>query len=233
MNKEIEHLNWDSNLFGYKVGKISLKIDEDENKINFPGNSKAFKLIYIFSEKALDEEFCRTNNASLVDIKVELVKILDHKTLIDAASTNIIQLSSLNNALLDLVFQSGTYSRFKIDSKFVANEFEKLYQIWIENSLKSENTLVFGYIINNELLGFQTLLLNDKEAEIGLIAVDANNRGTMIGKKMLNFACNSAIEKGIHHIKVSTQKHNEMAMNFYLKNGFVVVKNTYIYHIWQ
>lgn len=46
----IKFLNWDSEVFGYKVGKIILNSNENHQEVmSFLNQNKLFKLIYIIS----------------------------------------------------------------------------------------------------------------------------------------------------------------------------------------
>ncbi len=125
------------------------------------------------------------------------------------------------------------YSRFKIDPYFRNNEFERLYTEWIEKSV--ERRLANEVLIYNEgdeLLGFITLALREKTGSIGLIAVDENQRGKAIGKKLIRAALAYFKDHKITTVEVVTQKANYAACRFYESCGFKIKSIVNIYHLW-
>ena len=230
---EIQVLDWDTNFFGYKVGKISLINNEIVDFIDFQKND--FELIYLFSEFNIDENLLKKTQAKLQDIKIELTKDLDLKNnyLEQNGNVQLKEITKFSEELYHLVLESGAHSRFKLDKHFVNNEFDLLYKAWIQNSLNDTNAKVIGAYINNELLGFVSLSLKSGIADIGLIAVHEKARGNHIGKKLLESAFMYAIQNQSNSITVVTQEFNKQAMLFYMNNGFVINKKTFIYHLWK
>lgn len=230
---KIQVLDWDTNFFGYKVGKISLINNEIVDFIDFQKND--FELIYLFSEFNIDENLLKKTQAKLQDIKIELTKDLDLKNnyLEQNGNVQLKEITKFSEELYHLVLESGAHSRFKLDKHFVNNEFDLLYKAWIQNSLNDTNAKVIGAYINNELLGFVSLSLKSGIADIGLIAVHEKARGNHIGKKLLESAFMYAIQNQSNSITVVTQEFNKQAMLFYMNNGFVINKKTFIYHLWK
>ena len=217
----IEELAWDSNFFGYRIGKVEV------NKVNSFDLKKlkkaSFDLIYIFSKIKLPNEF----DSLLVDEKITFQKITFEKT-----KNKKIKIFDKNIhsylELLDLAFQSGHESRFLKDSFFGIDAFKKLYKKWVDNSFKSKNCKVLVYLYQNKIVGFVIYKKLDDLNIIELIAVDHQYRGKNIGKELIN-----AVEfyTGPNQmLKVATQKVNIGACNFYKKNNFKKCKLSYIYH---
>jgi len=230
---EVQHLDWDTNFFGYEVGKIMLAEHTSIN--NLMVNHDHYELVYLFSEEALNSDDCKNIGADLVDIKIEFIKSpqAPKNILIHDNQIKIKKAGQLSDDLLQLVYESGIYSRFKLDNHFVNNEFEKLYKAWIEKSFSDEHAEVLGAYNNQELVGFVSLGLKFEIANIGLIAVKENARGMHIGKKLLEAANEYAIAHHSKYLTVVTQENNIQAMHFYQKNGFTIDKKTYIYHLWK
>jgi ribosomal protein S18 acetylase RimI-like enzyme len=132
-----------------------------------------------------------------------------------------------------LALQSGLYSRFKVDPNFKNNEFGKLYEQWIVNSVKkitaSECLVYFDGEVEK---GFITLAIKEDTGSIGLIAVDEMERGKSIGRKLLNASFDYFSKRNIDRVEVVTQKANESACVFYEKLGFEVKNIINIYHLW-
>ncbi|MDH7445052.1 GNAT family N-acetyltransferase [Aquimarina sp. 2201CG14-23] len=221
-NEEIEFLEWDSNFFNIRVGRVysSLK------KIDLTKVSN-FDLIYIHSTVLLEN-----STIPLYDKKVTFEKNI---TLTEKALDNSYVVKydgGLTKELKDLAIASGTYSRFKLDSK-LSNRFEEFFTLWIKNSLHGKLAdFVYVYIKDNKIIGFISLKKNDSYYQIGLIATSALHRGLGIGSALLQKAEEVAKSEKISKIIVVTQLDNNIACNFYKKNGYQIKSTEYIYHHW-
>lgn len=228
---EIIQLKWDTDFFGYKVGKLLLNDNNlDENLLI----NNDFKLIYLFSNEPLSEDLVKKHNLFLSDEKIDLITNVSNLTDNKFENENLVELNILDDNLLDLTFQSGHFSRFKIDSNFKNNEFETLYTAWIEQSISHENAdKVIGFSINNKVVGFITFVLKNNMFDIGLIAVNEQHRSLKIGKQLLAYVFNYSLSKKVDFVTVTTQNKNQGALKFYLQNGFSINQTTYIYHLWK
>ncbi len=235
---QIQLLDWDTNFFGYKVGKLYLPKDReiDPNLLS-PSD---FDLVYIFTEQLIDDERIKLMNARLCDIKIEFIKnieaTLNVLPLSETISNEVIEIKpikKLTDNLLHLVLESGVYSRFKLDKNFINNEFERLYKAWIEKALIDKDAKVLGAYMNDNLVGFVSLSLKAGVADIGLIAVHEKARGKRIGKRLLQAAYAYAQQHQSEALTVVTQENNNQAMQFYQNNGFKINHKNYIYHLWK
>lgn len=231
-------LDWDTRFFGYKIVCIELnKLDLKQlNHIIKELRDKDCKLAYCFADP---ED--KVSNSSMVKCSGLLVdEKVTYSALINTENnypvpTNVISydLKYASEKLKSLTLQSGVYSRFKIDTNFCNNEFDKLYIEWIEKSVSRE--LADEILIskeNNKIQGFITLKIERSKGLIGLLAVDEEYRGKSIGKKLLFTALMYFREKGIKSVEVVTQKGNYIACRFYESCGFEVCKIVNVYHLW-
>lgn len=226
----ITKLNWDTDFFGYPVGKLIIEETEKFDLEELKSLSKEFKLLYVFSKSELQ---LSSNNVFLADRKVIFKRIAGN--IIEEDYKYIVSYrEGITNQLLNLTFQSGVYSRFNTDKNFINKEFEKLYTRWIECSVdRTQAKDVFVYKIMNEILGFITLVIKNNIAEIGLVAVDNKARGKGVGSNLVKYAINAASKLGCPEIHVTTQLDNEPAVALYKNNGFIISDLTYIYHYWN
>ena len=238
MDNQLEILTWDSDFFGYPVGKIiasGIKTDSLAELIS-QAKKKSARLIYLFTDPAdiVSASAADRNGAKLVDKKITFhIKIAESVVTPGDEHIKEFELSYPSGQLISLSIQSGLYSRYKIDPNFKDNEFEKLYLAWIENSVnKKIADYTLGYKENGVELGFVTLKLKEKYGEIGLIAVDENSRGKSIGMKLTAAVINLLFKKNITDLHVATQADNILACRFYEKAGFKGMKSENIYHIW-
>lgn len=231
-----KNLKWDSELFGYKVACIKNHEinDQDYNKKIKLLKKKKYKLIYWFVDPndSISNKTALSNGLILIDEKVTFHKKLVPINIIEKDITEYCK-KNPTSSLINLSFQSGIFSRFNIDNNFKNNEFEKLYTVWIEKSVKKEKAKkVFVHYKNGIVDGLITVFIKNGIGEIGLLAVDSNSRGKAIGTKLLDKANYYFFKYNCKDVLVVTQLRNKQACNFYLKNGFSVKEIINIYHIW-
>ncbi|MFH5834123.1 GNAT family N-acetyltransferase [Halalkalibaculum sp. DA384] len=231
----IKKLDWDSNFFGYNIGRLDLYRSVFQPSDIY--NLDSFDLIYLYAHEEVEnkEELPKPFTKIIFSKKLEEFyssPSLKHENIYNINNKNIN--NKEKQKLINLSYQSGIYSRFKLDEKFSDNEFEKLYQKWIENSLsKKIADRVFVCKKENEIVGFVTLRLRNKKSVIGLIAVDEKYRGVGIGSKLLDTAKIFAEKEKCKYLEVATQLQNKPACNFYLNNGFFKKEVIHIYHLWN
>lgn len=216
----IQKLDFDSHLFGYPVGKCL--ITQPETIASIVEFFKAFQLVYVFSPIPLQ---VKSNFLLKVDEKVIFEKKVESNisTVVKPAIC-----TQWNEHLLQLALESGTYSRFKMDSRLNKQEFEKLYSFWIRQEFEKGQILEPA---NRQ--GFVSVSIQDKKASIGLIAVNPSCRRMGIGKALINFALDFAKYHACESITVSTQASNHAACKLYEGMGFTVVESTFVYHYWR
>ena len=222
----IEQLTWDSDFFGFNVGKVTALKGE---RINFhdlllKSKSDNYRLIYLFSEDAISEDMVP------VDVKIVYSMPIEN----DGTHYEVLpEVHEATNSLYSLAYRSGDHSRFRLDKNFEKGKFEELYNIWVENSLSGKFAdKVFKYEVNGEIVAFVTVAIKDHVAIIGLIAVSENYGRRGIGSKLINAVKSYALERGCKTLNVATQQDNIEACMFYEKNGFSLYSKTYIYHLW-
>jgi len=224
---QIQELPWDTDFFGYPVGKI--EVDAEISWEGFLQQTKDFQLIYLFSQILLDE---MPSQVLHVDTKCIFQKTLFLHTPTTPITKSIRPFKGeMNPELKALALQSGAYSRFKLDGRLVDREFERLYPRWMENALEDDFVLVYQGA--GTIQGMVTLTLSGENAQIGLIAVGETARGQGIGKALVQMAESFAFEKGARQMRIPTQKMNVPAVNLYQKLGYALAAEMYIYHYWD
>ena len=236
LENNVEELKWDSDFFGYKIGriKISEKFFYDRNEL------EDYKLIYIFDNtKNSNKKEIENIGGKLVDVKTELVCEIkennDEVEEIKDFSINTLGKEDFNKDTIDLSLEAGKYSRFKKDNNFKKNEFKKLYTKWIENSLNRINCFeVIGIRQKNKIIGLVSLSkISDEELSISLIAVNKNFQNKGFGTALVKKAIEIAKKGNFKRLSVTTQEDNINAMKFYQKLNFVIRKKESIYHLWN
>lgn len=175
---------------------------------------------------------CLSENVILADEKVVYVQVNSgRETPVDDERVASALNSPLTEELLQLSYESGKYSRYRLDENFPKSVFDTLYRLWIVRSLNGEiATDVLVYSEGGHVLGVLTYKINENEAEIGIVAVSPEAAGKGIGSKLMqSFLSRMAL--GVK-ISVATQKRNRVACHYYEKNGFHIESVTNVYHLW-
>lgn len=231
--KIIERQNWDSDLFGYEVGKIDFDLIENLDYKRFFEEAQDYKLVYVFSKRKIKNSYFK-----LVDEKVILTLSIKDTTVDDNAFKNKLELFKIGVdniiELKELALKSGVFSRFYLDKNFTHNEYNKLYSLWIEKSIKGEISFNTILVKDIDILGFITVGKISKElSNIGLLSVLEEARGQGIGKALILEAILRSKLKGFSEIQVVTQKCNGPAMHLYKALNFKIKEIINIYHYWN
>ena len=232
---KLESLNWDSEFFEIKVGRIVFNNSEsDLKKLLDEAKKQNYQLLYVFTDKntMLSSEILNQWNGKLVDRKVVYKK---------EVSTNIkkdkfvfpYDDTSVNDDLLGLAYLSGQYSRFRLDKNFPKGSFERMYKEWLVKSVNGELAdEVFVAKEADRIVGFVTLKVNNNNGNIGLIAIGENAQGKGLGTQLINVCENYLNKCSVETLTVPTQLDNLQACKFYKKYGFEEDSVINIYHFW-
>lgn len=225
----IEKLTWDSEFFGYTVGRIQLSEGINLHNIRSMTGFDDFKLVYIFSDQKLPAEF----DKNLVASRVHFYKKLAVKNSGVEVTPFIVNVDSYDE-LMRLGLQSGILSRFRVDRNFKNNEYQRLYKQWINKSLNDPKGRVLVVRSEKGLAGFITFeFLDGSVTRFGLIAVDIRTQSKGLGSLLVKMAENECIDCGMSEVHVSTHFENKPAMAILLKNSFKLISTDFIYHIWN
>jgi len=220
-----EYLEWDSIFFG-----VDVYINKCENLVKANEIKLRKGLTYLFCKEEVN-----IYEESLYDVKVTFSKSLTEKKLeIDSQIISYPLQNNVSKELLNLTYQSGRYSRFKLDPKIPNDKFLEFYKLWILNSVnRSFSDEVFTYKIDGIDVGLITLKKDKEICKIGLLAVDEGERGKKIGSKLMLAAEKWALNNKCKEILVETQEQNKIAVAFYKKIKYNIVQKEYIYHLWR
>jgi dTDP-4-amino-4,6-dideoxy-D-galactose acyltransferase len=223
---KIIELYWDSLFFGFPVGKLI--VDPATFSIReLHESANDYRLVYVQSKESIADDELKFG-----DTKVTFAKAPENLTVShDVEEARPVDLDSIK----EIGLQSGEWSRFKLDTRFTDEQFKALYYKWVEASI--DKTIAYSNLIireNGIAKGLLTLgESNTGESNIGLFAVSETSRGKGYGKMLLNAANNISFARNDSCLTVATQGKNEAACNVYLKSGFTVVSEVWIYNYWN
>lgn len=220
---------WDSNFFDLKVGECKVEYNVGQNL-----KAADFDLFYCYSESEINlslSNFLNSHSEIQLNFRKKIIPInYNHPEIFQ-----LNQLSEFNiNELYELAYESGKYSRFKLDPKFSEKQFQELYQKWIDNSINSQFADIFLIFLEYEkITGFVTCNMGKDSASIGLLAVNENQQGKGIGRILIHSLESYLHKNSIDILHVVTQSENNVAIDFYKKMGFELRTQKYIKHYWK
>lgn len=228
-------LDWDSDFWGYKVGKIEIEkcIPSSLQSALDAMIESEYQLIYLFSDVEVELPMSSSYEMILTDIKRSYVYKINSHHFLFSGNVKIEPFEKEAYKLYSLGYQSGFHSRYNIDPNISNDDFKRLYRKWIDNSVnKSFADYVFVAKDEDKIIGFITARISGNYVRIGLIATDKASRGKGVGTALIQSVIREAKKKGLD-IEVTTQRDNDGACLFYEKQGFSLQKETFVYHIWN
>jgi dTDP-4-amino-4,6-dideoxy-D-galactose acyltransferase len=231
----IDILPWDSDFFGFRVGKINHSINSEEelNELMNDFKKKEVKLAYYFSPQPLTFKGNTGFEIKLVDNKVTYLKNTN-EGIKNNAQVHLYTVGTVTPELLNLSLQSGEHSRFKKDNRIEKGKFAELYRLWIVNSVNGKFAkAVFVWKEEDKIVGCVTVGEKNDRGAIGIIAVDQKYNGKGIGRALMSTAEKWSSDNGFDSIEVITQRENTGACRFYDSCGYSNEKLEYVYHIWK
>jgi dTDP-4-amino-4,6-dideoxy-D-galactose acyltransferase len=232
-----EILQWDSDLFGFKIAKIVFEdtLNDNFHELIHKLKENNVKLIYCFIKpgNSFSQKLIEKYKAFQVDEKITYTQNIENKEIIVNPNIIVYKKGKINSKLISLAIQSSEYSRFRIDKHFPENSCDKLYAQWITNSVKNIfDNAVYVYQEDDNIKGLVTLKDKPDAGTISIIGVDKGERGKNIGTELIHAAFFHYKQMNLSKIDVVTQKANQPACKFYEKNGFKIEFIENIYHIW-
>lgn len=225
-------LTWDSEFFGYNVGRIDVT-DETPEQINRgieELKESQCALIYVFSSKELDFSRLNEKDAVLADIKRTYINRNPKPE--DGIARHVVEsFEGDGSELYDLGIQAGVFSRYNFDPRIPDDDFRRLYRLWIDNSV---NEALADYVlvcrIDGKPEGLVTARLEDKAVSLPLLAVNRDMRGRGVGKTLVNEILRLGSDRGLP-VEVVTQARNKPACALYESLGFEILDESLVYHL--
>lgn len=233
-------LPWDSEKFGFPVATIIPARLGSESLSEILGflRQNGARLAYWASDSKHEssQEAASLNSGFLADRKVTYVRKLEGAA-IKAGLVPGIEIMAggeVTDEFRFLAYQSGKYSRFKVDPEIPPLVFEEIYKSWIERALDTgSGEEVILSRREGSVEGMITLqYLAGNLGRIGLLAVHPESRGKGLGELLVNSANDRFKSKKCQSSIVVTQVPNKDACTLYERCGFTREKIENFYHFW-
>jgi ribosomal protein S18 acetylase RimI-like enzyme len=243
----VEDLPWDSEQFGFPVARV-LRAASPLSLVEIAGSlrRRGVKLAYFNVSTSRPEPSPKALAAvggRLVDIRVTYAKELSKADTRPnggqplALSADLELQDYVGDALapdlIELSRAAGSYSRFRNDPRIDTSVFERIYDAWIERSVKREiaDRLVVARQ-RGAIVGLVTWKGGPGFSQIGLFSVHADARRQGVGRALLRLATSRMQAAGSDEARVVTQGANIGARRLYEDAGFSVAASERCYHLW-
>ena len=240
----IQVLEWDSQFFGYPVGRLlELNSTDSAQAVQECVRKSGCRVVYVGTTEEKPElsgHFVLTQVELQCSIRnsdewvVQATRAEDETQ--GAGPELVLQsyLGSADESLVQLALQAGWSSRFCVDVRFGRAAFERLYATWIDRSCTRELAdVVLTASLGQGWVGLVTAAFNPPTAKIGLIAVHREARGLGIGRHLMAKVARLAAASGCDRLSVITQTDNVPAIRLYERMGFQQSQLIHWYHIWS
>lgn len=236
------YLKWDSEIFGFKVGRIEDIFFNPQyadkkrfiNKILLDCRKERYR--HICARIGLrDFEILKTAEQAgfcVADIQITLSTGTSLQDMPSFASNGLkVRQAKLNDlSSLNYILKDGfTDTRFAADRNFPGHKVEKLYSQWLKNSLLNSQKYVF--VIKDTLqkkpVGFCICAIDNRSkgifslrlAAIELVAIAKDYRNKGVAVILLSFVL-SWLKNKADKAEIRTQASNIPALRAFLKAGF-------------
>jgi len=241
---DIQILKFDSEIFGFKIGKfIGKKLSSEKgNQIVRYCKDNNIKCLY----SNLDiNDFETLNTASKHGFVISDIRITFEKDLTNFEANKKVKINGYkiddkikktDVPYLELLSKEiSRVSRFVFDRNFPKGSGEKLYTAWMINSINTEaadKVFIAREIKTEKPIGVVTCKNESDHGEIVLVGVSKGYSGREIASFILNHALCFFKENGFRKVRVVTQGGNVPAQRLYQKNGFVTYSTSVFFHLW-
>lgn len=232
-----ERLAWDSEFFGRAIGRVTrnrLAPDEMASALEWRRCEK-IEVMYLLADAAHTPTHRLAEQAGfrLTDVRIELVRDIRNELLAPPAAPVRPAVTEDIPVLRGIASGAFTDTRFYQDERFPRAACDRLYETWIENSVRGfADYVAVGLSADGAPGGFITCHRSKEEARIGLVAVSETARGKGLGRALVLHACAWGVQTGCCTIRVPTQARNLPALRLYERCGFLASACALWYHGW-
>lgn len=219
----IAELKWDTEFFRKKIGKLTkVPLEYEFKKLIGQSCKDGYKYLTcrIVLKKMSEIQTLEKYGFYLTDIGIVLETELSSQFTVYSSQFTVREATIKDIPMLKSMVK-GLFkdSRFYNDPFFTKKGADKVYQAWIENSLRGKTAKTFliedcGFIACKRL--------SKNRGDIHHLGVVPKSQGKGIGNSLMLKAIKWFKENGMKTVTVRTQVNNITAMNFYNKMGFNV-----------
>ncbi|MDQ2805855.1 MAG: GNAT family N-acetyltransferase [Chloroflexota bacterium] len=234
------YLPWDSDFFGYRIGRIgpTRLLPEMLTQILREGEAAGIECLYLLADPADVSTVRQAEDAAfrLVDLRVTLKTGVARSAPQQEPQQNTIirpvRFADIP-ALRAIAAVSYRDSRFYYDGHFSHERCAALYAQWIEQSCREAAAGVLVAERDARVVGYISCGRQGTRAgQIGLVGVATEAQGLGIGSRLMIEAMRWFAAQEIEQVTVVTQGRNTQAQRLYQRHGFLTHSVELWYHRW-
>ena len=233
-----EFLDWDTEFFGIRVGRVigNTLTRARMKEIDAWSHRNEIRCLYFLAQCDDPETtfLAEEDNFHLVDMRVTFDRQLFEPLPEMAEGLRMAQPADM--PVLEEWARTGfTDSRFFHDRQFPRERAAALYAFWIQRDFQSPSSAVLVFAPEESRpSGYISIAINSiaNVSQIGLLGVGPEARGKGAGQTLLNGALAWAAARGAKQTIVVTQGRNIAAQRLYQRCGFMVRSIELWYHKW-
>jgi len=246
MTYPIDPIRWDSQFFGFPIGKIELPSDYDKEILDatLADAHVKYRLLFVSTLGAGPDSLALLGSTCPCYVrKLSFRKSIPKNVALFDSHIRAYTSTFCTSALERLAVQSGAKTQFRQDPE-LSPHFERLFLTWINFAVSKELAdSIWTWYENGQHLGMATIRCAkrvvqetgqvEREARIGMLSVDAHHRRRGIGTHLImacDYWCSSL---DIPVSAISTQKDNEPTIALCKTLGFRQDNENSIYHYWS
>lgn len=237
MKSLIQVLDWDSDFFGFKVGRLltpKLSINQIE-AVDEQCRSHAIKVLYWLADPQQPGlgDVAKSADFRFMDFRLEFDRRLDRDSITNDSHPGVrLYTASDLSALIAIAKEVHTDSRFALDPQ-LSPKSALLFEKWIVRDVSRQNGAVFVADIGDGACGYCTCHPHPDQpgvGQIGLVGVHPNSAGRGLGRALLQSAMTWFSASGFDSVQVVTQGANIAAQRLYQSFGFRTCKTGVWFH---
>jgi len=237
-NLPVEYLNWDSEFFNRRIARVTsgwVSTDEIERILSWAVEERIDCLYFLAdgqqtSATGLAEE----KGFHFVDLRVTFIKDLTKPERTFIPTWHIRRAAEKDlSTLKEMARNAFQLSRFHVDDHFDQAKADLMYEVWVENDLRTTGHDIWVIDAEGQLAAYTSVSVKkDGKAQIGLVGTQAAWRGKGLALELQRFLSEELQNEGIEEVEVVTQGRNIPAQNLYQRAGYFTRSIDLWYHKW-
>jgi dTDP-4-amino-4,6-dideoxy-D-galactose acyltransferase len=230
-------LEWDSDLFGRRIGRVALPALDAESAAAAVAWAERERLdcLYLLADAAdaVTIGLAEAHGFELKDLRVTLARQGPAPTAATLAGAEIRPARPGDLPALEALARASFHdTRFFFDRRFDPAAAAELYAIWVRQSCAGQADAVHVAADASGACGFLTCVLRGDVGQIGLVAVEARARGRGLGAALVDAGLRWFADHSATRVEVVTQGRNIVAQRLYQRAGFLTEAVQLWYHRW-
>lgn len=237
-NLPVKFLEWDSIFFNKRIARITttcLTSSVAKQICDWAINEKIECMYYLASGKEINAtQSAEENGFHFIDLRVTFIKDLTRPEKLLAPKYHIRRAVIEDLEVLRPIVR-GTFNltRFRVDPNFDPVRADYMYEVWIENDLKTVGHNVWVVEMDEHIAAYCSVSSTEAGyARIGLVGSSPDYRGKGLSLSLQEYLSFEMRKEGFEFIEVVTQGRNIPAQNLYRRAGYSVRSIDLWYHKW-